>query len=719
MEKTVHTYCRVCEPNCGIIATVKDGRLVKVQGDPAHPVSKGYICRRGRATLDVHLDPDRLDYPLRKKGEEWKRADYNEAVKDIGARIRAIRKKHGDNAVALYFGNPVAFDFSFGLYLPIAMMSMRSRNFYSSGSQDCNNKFVGARAVFGSPVLHPVPDVENIDFLILMGSNPAVSQSSFISLARPIERLRNIEKRGGRVIVVDPRYTETAKMVGEHVPIRPDSDAFLLMAMLNVIIGEGLFDRDKVKRTCRGLDELERFTGKWTPASAEKITGIPADKIAGLARDFAAAKNAGIHASLGLNLGSFGTLCYWLVQCLNAVTGRLDQRGSMVFPEGLIDFASLYSRTPKRVSVGKNSRVGGYPSVLGTWPAGVMADEMLTPGPGQVKALIVVAGNPMLTVQDPRKLEKAMKGLELTVSLDLYRNETAELCEYVFPCTDMYERWDFGMIALNFNPLRHINYTEAAVKPKAERRDTWRIMHDIIRASGYDFGGNKALSITAGLLDGAAKALGRPGPWSFSPHLMMRAQLLAGKRSWQSLKDGPQGLLLGEHLVGRFFSGRIRTPDGKANLAPEPFIGSASELDEFYRREKDAAGFQLIGLRQRITHNSWFHNAESLVKDVLTNKAILNPEDADALKINDGDIVRVSTDFGSIELPATVSEEVPPGVVAVPHGWGHGIKSGLSAAKKRPGVNVNLLLPSGPGTMEKLAGMAKMTGVRVKIEKAS
>ena len=717
MLEKKYTYCRVCEPNCGLVATVEDGRLTKLAGDKEHPMSRGYVCARGMATLAIHQDPDRISHPLRRAGDSFERVSWDTALCDIGDRLAQIRAQYGQHAVGLYFGNPVAFDAAFTLYLQMAFKALGSRNIFSAGSQDCNNKFVGSEQVLGSPFLHPVPDIDHMDFLLLIGANPAVSKMSFISLARPEERLKAIEKRGGRVIIIDPRRTETVGLVGEHHFIRPDTDVFLLASMLHVIITDCLYDTRIVQQCTRGFEELRTFVAAFPSTLVGEVTGIAPDAIAKLARDFARAQNAGAALSVGVNMGSFGTVAYWLVHCLNIITGRFDRKGSLLFPEGIIDMARAMKLEAGKAPM-HTSRIGGYPTVMGAIPAGIMADEILTSGDGQIKALIVVSGNPLLSLPDTAKIRKALGSLELLVSLDLFVNETAGLAHYVLPSTDMHEHWDIALTGMLYNPQRYLNYTDAVVTPQGERKDLWVILHEVLMASGYHFMGMPVLSRLAKLLDLIGHKLGRRHPLSFRPRLLMRIMLLAGRVSWRKLRKSRQGLVLGEHHTGRFFKKRILTPHGLADLAPPQFIAQRPILEDFLRQEKAYAGFKLIGQRQHHTHNSWFHNVQTFMEKERTNTATIHPADAARLAVGDGDEIVVQSATGSIRLPARLSDEVMPGVIAIPHGWGHREPSGLTVARAFPGVNVNALTPSGPGALESLSGMARLSGIRISVEKS-
>ncbi len=721
MEKIINTYCRVCEPNCGLKATVIDGKLAKITGSKEHPVSKGYICARGLATYDIHHDPDRINYPQKMVNGSFQNVNWDSALLDIGEKIKSIREKYGKDSVAVYFGNPLAFDFAFSVFLQMAIQTLGSKNIYSAGSQDCNNKIAAAQPIFGSPILHPVPDIDNMEFLIIWGSNPAISKMSFISLTRPEERLKAIEERGGRVIIIDPRRTETARQFGEHIYIRPDTDIFMLLAMLHIILKEELHDRAVVDNHTKNVGLLKNLAAKYPPERAAEVTGIDKEIIITLARDFASAKNAGIHSSLGISLGSHGTLGYWLVQCLNTITGRLDSKGSMIFCDPITDFSRMSRRTQASDTDKKRkprlSRIGNFTHVAGTYPSGILADEILTPGEGQIKALIVISGNPMLTVPDPKKLEKAFKSLDLLVSLDLFINETGGLSHYVLPCQDFYEHWDFTITSNMFNPVRHINYTDKVVDALGERKEIWVILHDILCAAGYPFMGNKTAGKIARFLDGIGKLLKRTRPFSYRPQLLLKILLLMGRVSWRKLKHSPNGLMLSPHKIGNFFKSKILTPDKKLDLAPEQFMEEADALAQHFEKEKIYKGFKLINQRQKRTHNSWFHNVASFVEKMQTNTVSINEEDATSLNISQGDMVEVKSVTGAIRLPAEVVKDLMPGVISIPHGWGHDKPSGLSNAKKYPGVNVNLLMASGPESLEKFAGMAKLTGVPVTMEK--
>lgn len=716
MEEIKYTYCRICEACCGLKATVTDGILTKVTGNKNHIVSKGYICPRGLATLDIHNNTDRLKYPVKKVNGKFEKVDWASALKDIGQKLKDIREKYGNDSVAYYIGNPIAFDYSLTAYNKIALKTMGTRNFFYAGSQDCNNKFAASEEMFDSPILHPVPDIDHTEFLILWGTNPVVSKASLVSLTRPEERLKAIEKRGGRVIIIDPRKTETASLLGEHIFIRPDTDIYLMMAMLNSIISKNLYDTSIVSQYTKGFDDLKGLVSKYPAEKASKITGVDEDEIEQLAKDFSTSKNAAIYIGLGVNLGSFGTLGYWLVQCLNIITGRLDKKDSMLFPMHMLQNARLLEKLEKFKSLRK-SRLGDFEPVMDALPAGIMADEILTPGAGQIKALIVICGNPLLTVPDGNKLEKAFKSLDLLVSADLFINETGGLSNYILPSKDFYERWDFATFTTMFNPVNALSYSEKVVDAEGEQKELWIILHEILMAAGYPFGGNPVLGKMASILNRVERIFAVEHPIIFRPEMLLKMTLIASGISFKKLKKSKGCMRLGEHPTGDFIKKWIIKERRKINLAPEKYLNAASLLDDFFEKEKNRDGYKMIGQRQKRTHNSWFHNVNAFFEKEKTNFVSINSQDAEMLGVAPDEIVQVKNENGSIRLPVKIVHSLMPGVISIPHGWGHDKKSGLNIAKQKPGANVNLLTASGPENLEPVCGMSKLTGVPVTVNK--
>ncbi|HEX6836181.1 MAG TPA: molybdopterin-dependent oxidoreductase, partial [Polyangia bacterium] len=480
MER-IRTYCRICEAACGMVAEVDGGDVRRLVPDAAHPVSRGFACVKGPAMLDVHRDPARLDHPERRVGDSWQRASWKQAIDDIGARLRRIRNSHGPDAVAVYIGNPTAFNVGLSIYAAGFLAALGTRNFFNAGSLDCQNKFAVAEEMFGHYVIQPIPDLDHTDFFLCLGSNPLVSQMSFVAMPRALERLKAVVARGGRVVFVNPRRTETAQAVGEQQFIRPDTDAFLVMGMLRVIFDEELEDRV----ACRALahvDELRAAARRFDLDDVAGATAIAKETIVELARSFARAPSANAYCSTGVNQGSSGSLAFLGVQALNAVTGNLDRAGGALVPLRAVRFARL-ARLLGRLRPPRPSRIGNFPPVAESLPTGILADEILTPGDGQIRALIVIAGNPLLSAPSGARLAEALRSLELCVSIDLYRNETGALAHWTLPATDWLEREDFPLVQSGMQPEPYAQLSPRLARPRGERRAEADMLVDLARAA--------------------------------------------------------------------------------------------------------------------------------------------------------------------------------------------------------------------------------------------
>ncbi|HEX2313908.1 MAG TPA: molybdopterin-dependent oxidoreductase, partial [Thermomonospora sp.] len=475
------TYCRICEPLCGLVATVEDGRLTRLRPDPDHPLSRGFACPKGIAMTEVQNDPDRLLHPLRRRPDgSFERVGWDEALDDIAARLNRLRAEHGGESIGWYFGNPATFSYSHPLWLAQFMAALKSPHLYSAGSQDTNNRFAASALLYGSPVLVPIPDLRRTDLLVMLGANPLVSHGSLVTAPRIREELAAITRRGGRVVVIDPRRTETAR-AHEHLPIRPDGDAWLLLSLLQVIFAEGLEDRAAIDRQATGGAALRRLAAAFPPERTEPYTGVPAAAARALARDLAAADRAVVYGRTGTCLGRFATLTAFLIDALTLVTGNLDRPGGALFGTSPLRVEELLRLSGRGTYGRTTSRVGGYPDVLGTAPAGVMAEEITTPGPGRLRALLVSAGNPLLSVPGGRALEEAFERLDLLVCIDLYLGDTAAKADYVLPATTFLEREDLPLPFLGNHLTPYVSWTEPVVAPRGEARQEWEIIEDLAR----------------------------------------------------------------------------------------------------------------------------------------------------------------------------------------------------------------------------------------------
>ncbi len=710
------TFCRICEPLCGMVARVEDGRLTQLRPDPEHPLSRGYACPKGIAMTGVQNDPDRVLHPLKRVGGpgEFERTTWDEALTDIAGRLRRLRDARGADSIAWYMGNPGAFSYSHTLWVKGFLDGLGSPHYYSAGSQDVNNRFAASALLYGTPLLLPIPDLNRTRFLLMVGANPLVSHGSVLSAPRIREQLNAVVDRGGRVIVVDPRRTETARQY-EHLPIRADADAWLLLSMLNVIFTEGLADEAFIAEQTGGAQELARHCRDFPPERAGEATGIDPDRVREIARAFAAAPSAVAYGRTGSCTGRFGTLVAYLLDALNAVTGNLDRPGGAVFGRPPIALDDVGEKTGLATYGKIRSRIGGYPDVIGNLPATLLPEEITTPGRGQIRALFVSAGNPVLSVPDGTALERAFGDLDLMVSLDLYVNETNRHSDYVLPATTFLEREDVPVAFLGLFSTPFIQVTKPVVPPAGEARQEWRVIEDISRRIGVEPYSAAAL-----------RWLAKLGLW-LRPRQVIDLLLRIGpagdlfglRRKGLSLKKvarRPHGLVLADQLATGVLDRKVRHADRRVRLDDPDAVG---EIRRLVSTNGDAAEFplRLIGMRELRSHNSWMHNAPLLMRGGRTHSLRMNPDDAAAAGLVDGDLARITSAAGRVDAPVKLTDEMTRGTVALPHGWGH--KGGWKVANEAGGVNVNLLAPSGVDALERLAGMAHLNGIPVRVETAA
>jgi formate dehydrogenase len=685
------TFCRICEAYCGIVAEVEDGRVTSLRPDKDHPLSKGYACPKGIAMLEVHNDPERVLHPLKRTADgSFERTTWEAAVADIAARLKPIPRK----SIGWYMGNPGAFSYAHALWGKGFLDALSSPHYYSAGSQDVNNRFAASALMYGNPVLVPIPDLNRTRLLLMIGANPLVSHGSLITAPRIREALRDIVARGGRVVVADPRRTETAAAF-EHLPVRPDSDALLLLSLLHTIFEEGL----ERPRLASGVETLRAWARDFPPEATEAQTGVPARAARRLARDLAEADGAAVYGRTGSCLGRYGTLVAFLIDSVAAVTGNLDRPGGAVFGSPPMALDELAGRFGLAGYAERRSRVGGFPDVLGNLPASLMAKEIALPGEGQLRALFVSAGNPVLSVPDGEELSAALGRLELLVSIDLYVNETNRHADYILPATTFLERDDIPLASLSFYTTPFIQHTDPVVEPAGEAKPEWQAIDLIARALGV------VPSSVA-----PARWAGRLGIRP-SPQLLLDLLLRTTTRNRLSiakLRRHPHGIVLADHVKTGVLRRKLRTRDRRVRLDP-PEIGKEIER---LRTEAPDPDFpmRLIGLRELRSHNSWMHNSPKLM--VKREHALrIHPDDAGDLA--DGDEVELTSKSGSVTVGVRVTDEVMPGVVALPHGWGH--HGGWSLANAAGGANSNLLASSEPEDLEPLAGMAHLNGIPVRV----
>lgn len=702
----ISTYCRVCESACGLLAERENGTVLSLRPDKSHPISRGFACPRGLLVLDIHKDEDRLNYPLKRTNSrseaagQFERISLDQSAAEISQRLKDILQKYGTGAVAVYTGNPVFSDSSFWQAMVSFCGKIGINRAFTPSTQDCANKWAAGEDVFGTCLLHPIPDIDHTDYLLIIGSNPKISHMSTISVSDPMAKLRAAKQRGATIRYINPRKIESADDTGDVVQIKPDTDPYFLGALLHEIEKIGGFRQEVISAHGRNIDGLKAFIAQYPPKRVEKIVGVPAETISAIAREFSQAEKASVYMSTGANMGRQGTLAYWLVQMLSFVTGNLDKEGGNYCSLSL-GFNPAMKGIPKPENPFVDSPFGPLRAipVMGSLPGNLLAD-MIDSENEPIRALFVISGNPVLSIGGEERIRKAFGKLDLLVVLDIYRNATGEMADYLLPCAGMLERADMTSWFLDFQHTPYVQYTDAVVSPQYERKELWWILARIEQVMGL-----------ASVLDDI----------KYNPRDFLNLMLSPANLSIEKLKDLPcQTAVMPGSGLGKFYTDWLQTEDRKVDCCPAIYAESLETAKAIFH-EMDSEPedlLKLIPLRNEFMHNSWFQNLEKLKKgEHRTNPVYMNPEDARKRDIETGDKVRMHNRWGVIEAEVKVDERLRHGVVSMAHGWGNENTPGMRIAHKFPGVNVNRLLPHGPGSYEKLSSQAHMTGIVVDIEK--
>lgn len=716
-----HTFCRICESLCGLEVTEEGGRITRIKPDADHVATRGFGCIKGMKQARMYDSPDRLTSPMKRIGDRFEPVSWDVALQEIGAKVRQLRADHHPNSIAMYVGTAAGFSTLHPMFAQGFMNGIGSKSMYASATQDCANKFAVSREMYGFPFTLPFPDLDNTRCLTIVGANPVVSKWSFLQVPNPSLQLHEMRKRGAKVWVVDPRRTETAKCASEHVFIRPDTDTWFYLSFLHEVFRRGAVS-DATRARFDGVDEIAALCAPWSPDRTAPITGIAADKLREIVGDHLAADGAALYCSTGVNMGTRGSVGYWLQECINALTGNLDRPGGTLVGEGIVDFPA-FGKKNGVLTRDDRSRVGDFGSTNDAFPGGLLADEILTPGDRQVRALFVTGGNPLITMPNAGRLKAAFEQLELLVVTDLYLNETASLAHYVLPATSPFQRPDLPFIfplMLGLQRKPYLQATRPIVPRQGEQRDEATIYHDLARACGVGMFGSKAVSLS---LEAARRWHRlRTGEDALPQEALLSALLrISGEGSFEQLLNAPHGRLRPEHAPGSFLGRRVLTPNGRVQLAPARLLEAARHLDDAFAAELSAPeGLRLITKRSLTTHNSWTHNLDEFVRhDDYTNHLYVHPDDAARLGLTEGAMADVRSATATVRLPVRLLDDLMPGVVALPHGWGHQHAVGLGVASKTRGVNVNLLAADGPDHLERVSGMAHLTGLRVTVTPAA
>lgn len=699
MATTVHhRACHLCEAICGLNIEIDQpigaaARIVSIKGDPLDTFSRGHICPKAVALEDIQDDPDRLRQPLQRVGERWQPIDWEAAFELAAEKLWSIQQAHGCNAVAVYQGNPSVHNYGLMTHSNYFLGLLKTRNRFSATSVDQLPQHLTSHLMYGHGLLLPIPDIDHTDFMLILGGNPLASNGSIMTVPDVHKRLKALHARGGQLVVIDPRRSETAAIADQHLFIRPGTDAALLCGLLNT-----LFAEDLTKSSHLPVNGLEQVRAAIAPFDVERMSavcGVPAEQIRQLARDFAAAERAVCYGRMGVSTQAFGSLCHWLIQLINLVTGNLDRVGGALCTEPAVDLVATSSGGHFNAW---QSRVSGLPEYAGELPVAALAEEMLVPGADQVRALITVAGNPVLSTPNGRQLDQALGGLEFMLSIDLYLNETTRHADLILPSTTALEN-DHYDTTFNLLAVRNVTRFNRAVlaKPAGALHD-WEIFVGLAKA--FARRAQKELKPTmppAQMIDLALRhgRYGQASPWALS---------------LDALDQHPHGLDLGPLRAN--LTARLATPGKAVEAAPTQLLEDLQRL----ARQAPAAPDELllIGRRHVRSNNSWMHNFHRLVKGKPRHQLLMHPDDMQQRQLRDGQRVSIQSRTGVVEVDVQASSEIMPGVVSLPHGFGHRRQGAqLQIAAEQPGVSANDLTDE--LQRDAVSGNAALNGVPVRV----
>lgn len=696
-----HRTCPLCEAVCGLRVTLDDaGRVTDVRGDADDPFSRGFICPKGASLGALDEDPDRLRAPLVREGGEWREVTWPEAFAAVERGLTEVIDRHGREALGVYLGNPNAHTVAGALYAPALARALGTRQIFSASTADQMPKHVAAGLMFGHPLSIPVPDVDRTGHLLMLGANPLESNGSLWTAPDLPGRLKALRRRGGRLVVVDPRRTRTAALADEHLFIRPGTDAYLLFGIVHTLLAEDLVAPDVGARLpVAGLDELRALAADFPPETVAGVCGVPAADIVRLARDLAAAPTAAVYGRMGTCTAEFGTLAQWLVDVVNVLTGNLDRAGGAMFP--LPAAAVPRSRRPYRTGRWR-SRVRNLPEVNGELPVATLADEIETPGQGQIRALLTIAGNPVLSAPHGSRLDAALGGLEFMVSVDPYLNETTRHAHVILPPPRVLQSPHYDFALLNFAVRNYARYSPPVLPLEPGRPAESEILARLAMIAAGQGADADPAGLDELILDQTLRrAVDTPGsPVAGRDPAELRAELTgstgAELRLDAMLRLGPYGLTLRElreHPHGIDLGpleprlpGLLSTASGRIELAPPQIVADVPRLRAGLGRE--APEFVLIGRRHLRSNNSWMHNVAPLVGGSNRCTLQINPQDARRLGLNGEAVVRSAA--GELTVAVEPTDAIMPGVVSLPHGWGHA-GTAQPVAAKHAGVNANAL----------------------------
>ncbi|MEM7102780.1 MAG: molybdopterin-dependent oxidoreductase [Bacteroidota bacterium] len=688
MSTTKYRTCHLCEAMCGLAIEVQDNEVVSIKGHKEDIYSKGHICPKGTALKDLHNDSNRLKQPVKRTPDGWEVISWEEAYDTVERELKKIRKKYGNDAIATYTGNPTVHNTGTALTLYDTVNAINTRNRYASHSLDSVPVFLANQMMFGHAVLAPIPDIDNLDYLMIIGANPMASNGSFMSVPNIRGKINAIKKRGGKVVVIDPRKTETAQKASEHYFIHPEKDVLFLMAIINELFRREAIPQSKALSLSDNLEKLQSLTAPYTLEKVSPLTGISVDDMAHIVDDLSGHKHSVVYGRLGVNTQTYGTLCQWLIHCINILLGQLDVKGGLMFTLPAIDYVTLMAHESKMFRYA--SRVNEYQEIVGEFPTAALADEILTEGKGQVRGFISIAGNPARSAPNSKLVEKALADLEFMVAIDMYINETTQYADIILPPAVGLETMHYSFVLHIVATRNTTKFSPAPLPISKEQRYDWQIMGELQRRL---FDGNIFQRIKSNImsrihpkvkLDLALKT----GPYGVWGGRFLRKDGLSLKRLTKNI-GGIELSPLKPVLPGRLF-----TKNKRIELVPALFAKEAEKIKAILDQDSNGVyPLKLIGRRHLRSNNSWMHNLPVLQGGTRRCTALIHPNDASDAKITNGEVIEVYSAFGAISIEAEVSEDIMPGTISIPHGWGHqGEKIQLAVAQNEAGVNINELM---------------------------
>ncbi len=738
MTRTALRICPLCEATCGLTVTIDDGRLTGARGDRDDVFSHGFICPKGASFAELDNDPDRLARPLVRRDGVLTETSWDEAFAAVAEGLGAVVAEHGGTSVGVYLGNPNAHTVAGALYPPVLIRALGTRQAFSASTLDQMPKHVALGLMFGSPVAFTVPDLDRTDYLVVIGANPLVSNGSLATAPDFGGKLRALRKRGGKLVVIDPARTRTAELADRHIAPRPGTDPALMLAVAHVLFAEDLVDLGTVAEHVNGVDEVRAVAADFGPDAVAEYCGVDADDIRVLARELAAAPTAAVYGRIGTSTVEFGTLGSWLVDVINVLTGNLDRPGGAMFPLGATAPAPRPPKAGRGFGIGRwHSRVSGYPEALSEFPAAALAEEIDTPGDGQIKAMITIAGNPVLSAPDGDRLDRALAGVEFMVSIDPYLNETTRHADVILPPPPPSRSPHFDFALNNLAVRNNVRYSPPVLSTDGRPDEAEILSRIALVLFGAAVDGDPAavdeqviaMTLAKETADPGSPVAGRPvdeltamlpaGP-GYERRLDMMLRLGAYGDAFgakpegltlQRLKESPHGIDLGP-LRPRLRE-VLRTPTGRIELAPPLLLEEAERLRDALDRRADR--FVLIGRRHLRSNNSWMHNVPALVGGSNRCTLRIHPDDAAELGLTDTAVVKGPG--GELLAPIEITDGMRRGVVSLPHGWGHDRDgTGQETASRNPGVNVNQL--NAGNQLDPLSGTAVLNGIPVDIAPA-